>query len=894
MTIYQVSTAAGLLTALESAQGNDEIQVASGNYGDVSLSGFTFSSEVTIISADKDNPAVFNSMRIGGAENITLDGLSFDFVPDETTKEFESSLLVSKSAHITVRNSVFEGGPSVAGVPIDAKPGEQGAAGILGLPIARGITVNWSDDITLENNDISEFTRGIILNDVDGAVIRQNEIHDLRTSPLGGAQLNDIIVEENYFHSSHPWNFGGAGNHGDYIHFWTAPKQDGPSDNIVIRNNFLAEGDGDSLLGIYLDDNANKKGFTNVQIEGNVIHTGNAQAIRLEDVVGGTVYNNTLIQSSGDANDAPRIRLEDGVKNVVVRDNIGSGEISGDAMEDPAGANITLSGNLLVQYTNPEGANYFGDLFINSSIPGASLSDLRVVPGSAADGIGSPLTLLDETPKVMTPGFQVTAANGDDGLTLVMDASYTYGRTGQVMPEDATFVWDFGDGRTGEGQVVQHHYDTAGNYDVTLKVLLNGKDVSKTKVAQAEVGIAGEDILSFNATDGHFYLQGYGQETIVDDSDTASVVARGAQAIDLGASGTQVEIPKTALSRFFGTDEFEMSMTLQADQPGISAGEVVRIHSSIIVTVMGDGDLNVQLFSDSGERIHLTAEDLAVNDGQAHDISIRLDGASDSLQILIDGTVAASETVTGSMPLMGSWGLVFGEPGGKQNFDGKLSAFELAASSTDYPTFDGILEADLPVLDDFVSDFEHLTSSQLRGDAYVEISENGDIVHLDGEKDYAHIGKLDQFEDTDQLSFSVTYSKEAQSDDLQRIVWKSRDIGLAVEGDSLKLYVGQDDARFRKAITIEDLGLDDTETHQVTVLVDATTDHLQVILDGAVVLDRYQDIDIALDNGFERAWKVGGARKDTLDGEINDFRIDATAEFVPEDFLVQDDASLMA
>ncbi len=277
-TIFTVSSAAGLTAALAQASGGDKIVLASGNYGDVSLSGLTFSSNVSIVSANPLSPATFNSISLNRVTNLVLDSISIDFTPTRETKAFNAGIDIRSSSNITVTNSHLEGGPS----PVD------------GLLTARGISALWSTNITISNTEVTEFRRGIFAGDVDGLNIIDNNIHHNRTSTLSGSDVSNVLVSGNEFSSSQANNFGdgGTGDHGDFIHFWTSTSQTVPSTNIVIRDNFLAQGDGTALLGIYLDDNQNLMGFTNVIIEDNVIHNGNAQAIRMEDVNGLIIRNN--------------------------------------------------------------------------------------------------------------------------------------------------------------------------------------------------------------------------------------------------------------------------------------------------------------------------------------------------------------------------------------------------------------------------------------------------------------------------------------------------------------------------------------------------------------------------------------------------------------------------
>jgi hypothetical protein len=64
MSIINVSSAAGLMSALTNARGGETIVLASGNYGDLNLSSRTFASAVTIKSADPGDPA-----KIGGVQS---------------------------------------------------------------------------------------------------------------------------------------------------------------------------------------------------------------------------------------------------------------------------------------------------------------------------------------------------------------------------------------------------------------------------------------------------------------------------------------------------------------------------------------------------------------------------------------------------------------------------------------------------------------------------------------------------------------------------------------------------------------------------------------------------------------------------------------------------------
>jgi len=82
----------------------------------------------------------------------------------------------------------------------------------------------------------------------------------------------------------------------------------------------------------------------------------------------------------------PKIHVDPGSSNVVVDSNIVSGI---------AGSNWTGSNNLIVQHTDPNGANYYGDLFVNGLNGGnGTLDDFIAVPGGIIEqmNVGASLT----------------------------------------------------------------------------------------------------------------------------------------------------------------------------------------------------------------------------------------------------------------------------------------------------------------------------------------------------------------------------------------------------------------------------------------------------------------------------------------------------------------------
>lgn len=940
-TVYNVSTLEELTAALSQASGNDVIELAPGHYGDLNFGKLSYDSTVTVRSANPDDPAVFNTINVLEVTNLTFDSIFVDFVPDETTVEWSGAVKISLSSGITIENSVIEGGPSVRGVSPDAEPGTQWAEGILGEPIGRGVLLYESSDVVIQNNDISNFTKGIVVSGED-ITIFQNEIHHLRSSPVTGSVTGGLTVEENYFHDFYPWKLGGHGDHGDYVHLWSTAGHSEPISDINIKNNLFTAGDGESLLGVFLED-GHGVSFTDVNIEGNVIHLADHQAMSLNNVQGGTISNNTLLLSGEDSSKAPGIGLHHGTRDLVISNNVLSRELYGSSMENPEAANIVTSGNLVVQYDLPEEENYIGNLFVQGADPNNPLAQLQAVPGEAADGVGSLLTQPNATPAALSASFQILSYGSGADQTLAFDASNTYGPGGQISLADATFIWDFGDGETAQGIKGTHTYEAPGKYDVTLTVVM--KDDSAMTTAAAEIGITGEDVIRFNRETGVFEAQGYGLAEALEGSDSAAIkLSDGAFALDLGATGTALAIDNSQMSRFFGSDDFELSMTIQADQPGISIGEIARIHGNLVLSVQEDGTLYVQMYPDGGTAVHMMTT-ARINDGKAYDIKLHFNDADNKLDILIDGLLVQSAMVEGGVKDMQSWGLTFGNPWGGKNFDGKVTAFEIDAGATDYTVskaaFDALSEdtppppaveepdapeempdapvdetsnssgsdenssdvdtaqleqaspeqstptqdSVLPVLDDYIVAFTELAEYQLKSGAEVVTQGDDSHIKLSNSKDYVSLGRMHEFESTNELSFSVDFNKESADGGDMRLVWNHTHIGLATTEDGLQLYLGQKDNPFHKSIYIDDLGLDDTEMHQVRVIVNDTTDHVQVILDGDLVYDEIgeRDIEVSQEGSNQWGWMIGTPWGHHFKGEIHDFRIEAEADFVTVD-----------
>ncbi|WP_371055994.1 PKD domain-containing protein [Rhodosalinus sp. K401] len=944
-TTFTVSSTEDLYDALSRATGGDRIELAAGEYTlDLSAnSGFdiTYDAPVTITSADPGNVATFTQMTLNGVSNLTIDNLLFDYTAPEGAADWARPFRIKSSESVTIKNSVFEG---------DLASGVSDAVDGYGTGYALGIGA--SSDILISDNEFTTWTRGVIVDKSQNIAISNNNIHSIRSDGINLIEVSSILIENNFIHDF--ITAPDSGDHADMIQMWSYGTTVASRD-VVIRGNTLDIGDGSTTQSIFLgnelaaqDGSGDEVFYQNILIEENIIFNSHSHGISVGATNGLTVRNNSVL-SVEDPDLIPRINVASASTNVTIEQNA-TAAISGFTDQ----SDWTVTENAIVQNRDPNAAGYYEVEFLTSSLGGRS-EDIIVDPESlvAKLGAGASRLQLDTTPEVLVPAFDVTS-DPDDAGVLVFDATHTYGPSGQINDAEATFTWDFGDGTRATGPRLQHEFETPGTHQVTLTVKLSdGTEVS----TQGTIAVPGQDVLAFNAETGAFESQGYGETLAVEGTETASISFNGQQALDIGSSSTNIGIPKEALDRFFGTEDFTLSMTIVADTPG-SSGEVLGLHTVLGLQITQDGHVNFQLSTDS-DHVKMTTlpagtfspsqSGIQVNDGQPHDITVAFDGATDTVQIIVDGQFAAAAQIEGVMPPMAHWGLAFGGSWGNASFDGKLLAFDLDATARLYPEFTGdisgiadtsaqtvpsetasdpelqteepslepeteinsrtiedpapeALEEDpapeavkeedagliLPELDGWELDFAALgtSKSSLRGDAFVTTDEAGtSAVVFDGQGDYARLGRLVEYETAEALTASVSFQRTNPDEDYERIFWNHEKFGIGVFGDSLFVHVASPDGEFSDPFRIHDLGLADTEEHNVRVAIDEMTDRVQVILDGELVFDE-QATDIDISGVGAPQWFVGTKINPGFEGSVSELQLQPEALFVDDGILI--------
>jgi chitodextrinase len=895
-----VSTSAELYKALAGATGGETILLASGNYGGFSLgvkSGFdiTFPSTVKITSASSDHPAVFTGIFLNGASNLNIDNVVFDYTagPGDTQRDRPNQ--INSCANISITNSTFDG---------DNASGSTGAANGYGTGI--GLSVRWGSGITIENNDFSDWHRGAVFDSTSNLTVIGNEIHDIRSDGMDFVNVHKVLIEDNYLHDFRASY--SAGDHRDMIQFWTTGTKT-PSTDIIIRSNMFDIGDGSYTQSIFMRNEMVDTGqagkemyYQNVVIENNTIYNGHLHGITVGETNGLVISGNSVLESkdqnnpadSGSALWTPSIRVATNSTDVAITGNAVA-TITG--YSDQSG--WTVKGNAFVQASNPYAPGYYGDVFIDSTLSSnESVHHFVALPDGMLSALNAGSSTTQPATAVTSGAFYNIEEVDGNGAARVFDASIMSSLLGSAL-KGATFQWTFGDGTKASGMTVAHSFAAGGDYDVKLVVkLANGTNLN----ALGGVEIAGSKVLAFDGSSHRFVAYESGTA-----HDLGTLAKLDGNELQLGASGTSYKVGSQCLGALKNADDVTINFTLQADKIG-SGGELFRVHSAFLASVTSAGQLYFQTTQSDGSVVKMTTKSaIALNDGKSHVVSIDLDDGK--LQVSIDGhnvgEVASGNLVTSMTDL------VFGNPWGKANFVGDISAFSIDVDSGHYVSGTSTLVPDpiaapdevaisapvppveavepaVPVHHDLVA--EAMGEVDFKLDLASLASKTGTLlgnaaaddtsVALRGGNDFVNLGRLKDVEQSDQLAFSVDFSRQPDSGGDQRLVWNHMKAGLSLTTDGLWVQVATADQGL-KGFAIKGLGLDDTEKHTAAVLIDATHDRLQVVLDDKVVLDVSNvDFDIVGAGGREWGWTLGSAWSHDFTGDVYAFSVDTHFDFI--------------
>ncbi|WP_170578509.1 right-handed parallel beta-helix repeat-containing protein, partial [Ruegeria arenilitoris] len=439
-TTITVTSAAELNQALSQATGGETILLAAGDYGTLNT-GASYASTVTIKSADANAPATISAMKLSGASNIAFEEINFDYTFGGEPKSYKP-FQIQNSSNITIDNSTFSGDWASGVSPTDD-----------GYGWGMGLHVRGSSDITISNNEFSDWLKGMNIGTSSNVTISGNDMHSIRSDGMYLDGNQGVLIEGNYIHDFE--RSLNSGDHGDFIQF---SKLLGPSSDIIIRNNVIDMGSGDYAQAIFMgsgkaDPHDPSMFYTNVLIEDNMIYNGHTHGITVSGAKDLTVSNNTVVAVPGlltGGVSVPKINVTTTSQNVTIEQNVVSAVTGYSGQSD-----WNVTSNVFIQNTDPNAPGYYDDVFTYHATGAKDgYNQFGVKPGGAIDTMnaGSDLALQFPFSYDAWVGTSATGGTGsntggttlpDSGITLP-DSGITQPDSGKTQPDSGTTQPDSG------------------------------------------------------------------------------------------------------------------------------------------------------------------------------------------------------------------------------------------------------------------------------------------------------------------------------------------------------------------------------------------------------------------------------------------------------------------
>lgn len=425
--------------------------------------------------------------------------------------------------------------------------------------------------------------------------------------------------------------------------------------------------------------------YRNLVITGNVILNAHLHGITVGETDGLMIANNTLIRNrlsdgpgGSDGLWTPAIRVSAAAENVTITRNITPAIVGAEKHAERAGASKwVISDNLLIQDRDPDAPGYYDAVFVaaRSGDP-ATLAPFTYLPGGpAADGTfgAARLQMADTGDK----GALALIRSTPDGQ-FVNRFSFDAGMS-QLAP-GAKPVWDFGDGTTAKGRLVTHDFAKPGQFRVSLVVGEGGGAAE----AAVTVNVPDPEVLRFEAKGGQVLAR---QDGAMAPLAEMPLVAQsdGSKVLSLGQGQKPTTISPAAIAGLFGARDLAIDLRLRTAGTDAPAGEIMRVHNSLIVSMTAVGGIEFWLkTAEARKPVIVRTGPLRLHDGAWHEVGLRYDAATGRMFILADGLERSRGRATG--PLRGSEnrGLSLGNPFGKKSFDGQLSALTIHSNAASF------------------------------------------------------------------------------------------------------------------------------------------------------------------------------------------------------------------
>lgn len=662
-----VSSAAALLSALETAPPGTTIRLEAGNYGMLTLQNVA---PGVRLLADRDAPAVLNGMRLSGVDGLELDGIVFDFIDGADRPLHAQPFVITGSENIVIRNALFDGDNAAGtGTSVD------------GYGTGTGLSISNSAGIALIDSEVTGFMKGVKLSASRDVTFTGNDFHGMRSDAIAMGRIENVLIENNHFHDRR--GAPDTNDHADFIQLMSK-HADTVSTGLVVRGNLFDIGDGDRLQSLFLSNRAVSNGageemfYRDFVIENNVIIGGQENGIVVGAVDGLVLRNNTVLHAApldGSTTSVPLIKVAPESRNVVIADNVTGGMRGIDGQAD-----WLVTGNAIVQNVSPALPDHYSVHFVDpTGHLGGNPGKLMLRPDSPLmeAGVGAAMMMHNETPDTLTPIVQVHGVEGNMAAR-VFDAGLTAGPGGPAALADARFDWVFSDGVTAQGQQVTRIFSGPGDYDATLTVTMAD---GQSAVTESTARISGPDIVGFDPKTGQIVVWKAGQDTPLSDVPLADGADQ-RLLMDLGALDTALALPRALFDPIYTLGRMEIDLQLAAKPGSPADGGILRLHGAFNLE-MRDGVLRFSLQDTDGQTTMLQAPGARLGDGFWHEVGLRHDSETGRLELWVDGVLHDAADDVGAMAVVGR-DLLVGGPFNRSAFDAWVSDFAVRTDSQGY------------------------------------------------------------------------------------------------------------------------------------------------------------------------------------------------------------------
>ena len=611
-TIIYVSTSTELMTALGTATGGETIYLRSGDYGDVNLSNLHFTSMVTIASEDPLG-ATFTGMVIHSSDNLRFDNIEVENILTPDEPDWTIAVKIDNSSNIEIINSDLHGS-------IDGNYNNDGYI----------LNITSSSNIVLSNNSLHDAYRAAVIYSSDGVQILNNDVFDIRSDGFDFVGVVNLDIIGNDFTNFHT----AAADHADAIQFWNT-NSDVSSGNVTITNNTFLQGSGSEFQSIYISTYEGLP-YYNFTVSENLIYNGSIHGITVSGGTDFTITNNTILQSL-DGTSAPGIMTGNTEGPILISNNVAVLRLDESEF-------ITTLNNIEPQNTHSSLPTYYGNLFFDAFSGDAAVAeDFIPLPNGLLDSgtfIGT-FAYSSITDSLQAQASSETYHGTADSLKITFDGSHTTDVDGNPGDAGVTYQWDFGDGTTGDGMIVNHTYAEEGDYTAVLTVTRSGVSDSTTHTASA----VDPHILQINNA-GSSNITSLAPNMVSTD---ASLKFDGSGHVSLGRP-----------AELFGLDEFYISLDINPTE--LSSAKAYLLYSHVRYNIsLQDDTLTFTVYTDGGTVNKFTVTNVDVFDGQFHNVAMSFDAETGTITAYVDNIEAGSLSgVVGSVGGVGSWDVVLG------------------------------------------------------------------------------------------------------------------------------------------------------------------------------------------------------------------------------------------